>query len=136
MPAKGALHGIDLAHAATGQTLLAASVEQIEPVLTDHFGHSCGVGLVHLYACVVAEPGPVHDRVRFRRQAPGVERHEARLRVDSPVHVEQRDILESEAGHLGRARAETLIDPCKHIAWVGGLEAFVQIGKLSLAQSS
>ena len=49
--------------------MLPAPVEQIEPVLSNHSGHRLRVWLVHLDVCVVAEPGLVHDRVGFRRQA-------------------------------------------------------------------
>ena len=72
-------------------------VEEVHAVLPHHALHGVGLREHHFDVCAVFLAGGIDDVVGLLREPAGIEREDARLRVDLHEHVDEHHVLGAEA---------------------------------------
>ena len=118
-----ALQGFDLADVAARDPEVDRAVHQVRPVRRRELRHVPAVRHLELDMDAVALVDLLEQRVRLRRQAPGVEREDPDIRVDAPRHVHQRQPVDAPRGADRDPRVERVERPCEELLGARTLEA-------------
>ena len=117
-----ALQRFDLADVAARDPEVDRPVHQVRPVRHRELRHVAAVRHLELHVDAVALVDLLEQRVRLRRQAPGVEREDPDVRVDAPRHVHQSQPVDATRGADRDPRVERVQRPREELFGARPLE--------------